>query len=69
MTPKSDPPQRGGAGRGQGRRALYDAPLDAQIQARVTADQRTAYERLGGAEWLRALLDAKTNLEKETKKP
>lgn len=69
MTPKSDPPQRGGAGRGQGRRALYDAPLDAQIQARVTASQRAAYERLGGAEWLRALLDAKTNLEKETKKP
>lgn len=48
---------RGGAGRGQGRRALYDAPLDAQIQARVTAGQRAAYERLGGADWLRAQLD------------
>lgn len=49
--------RRGGAGRGQGRRALYDAPLDAQIQARVTADQRAVYERLGGADWLRAQLD------------
>lgn len=53
--------RHGGAGRGQGRRALYDAPLDAQIQARVTAGQRAAYDRLGGADWLRAQLDVKTN--------
>lgn len=49
--------KRGGSGRGQGRKSLSGSGPSPVIRARVSEQQRDTWERVGGAEWLRAELD------------
>ena len=50
---KSDPPARGGAGRGQGRKPLsHDAPT-VPVSIKMTLNQRDKLQRLGGPSWVR----------------
>jgi hypothetical protein len=51
MTPKSN---RGGAGRGQGRKKEFAV----RIIAHATDAQRQTFKALGGPKWLRGVLDA-----------
>ena len=49
------PKPRGGAGRGQGRKPSTNPT--SPISIRLTAAQHARYMTLGGARWLKALLD------------
>jgi len=48
---------RGGAGRGQGRKPVKTGEETITISLRVTAAQREKLERLGGAKWVRDRID------------
>ena len=48
---------RGGAGRGQGRKPLAEGVESVVVQARTTPQQREKFLALGGAEWLRRALN------------
>lgn len=48
---------RGGAGRGQGRKPVKYGEETVTISLRVTASQREKLERLGGAKWVRERID------------
>ena len=45
------------ADRGQGRKSLQGAGASPVIQVRVTPDQKSKVIRLGGAEWVRKMID------------
>ena len=54
---KSDPPARGGAGRGQGRKPLsQDAPT-VPVSIKMTIEQKEKLGRLGGPSWVRERID------------
>lgn len=44
---------RGGAGRGQGRKPIKQGEETVTLSIRVTITQREKLARLGGAEWVR----------------
>lgn len=48
---------RGGAGRGQGRKPLQEGIETVAVSVKMTAGQRDKLSRLGGAPWLRARID------------
>lgn len=48
---------RGGAGRGQGRKPLKEGQETVTLSVRLTVAQRAKLERLGGAAWLRDRID------------
>lgn len=52
-------PRRGGKRAGAGRRAEDGATLatTVQISARIWPEQRERFLKLGGSEWLRAIID------------
>jgi len=52
-TPVKRPP----AERGQGRKSLQGAGQSPVLQVRVTPEQKTKVEHLGGAEWIRKMID------------
>ena len=49
--------QRGGPGRGQGRKPVKQGEETVTISLRVTVAQREKLARLGGAEWVRGKID------------
>jgi len=49
--------QRGGAGRGQGRKPIKAGEETVTTSIRLTVSQRAKLERLGGAQWLRDRID------------
>lgn len=49
--------QRGGPGRGQGRKPVKAGEATVTVSLRITEAQRAKLERLGGAEWVRARID------------
>lgn len=49
--------QRGGAGRGQGRKPVKQGEETVTLSLRVTVAQREKLARLGGAEWVRQRID------------
>jgi hypothetical protein len=53
-TPKSN---RGGAGRGQGRKPLQEGVETVPVNIRMTTPQRDKLNRLGGAKWVRSRID------------
>ena len=48
---------RGGPGRGQGRKPVKQGEETVTISMRVTTAQREKLARLGGAEWVRQKID------------
>lgn len=48
---------RGGAGRGQGRKPVKQGEETVTVSLRMTPEQRSKLARLGGAEWVRARID------------
>lgn len=54
--------KQGGKRAGAGRKAL-DPKGSTFLHVRVTGAQKYAFQRQGGAKWLRALLDAVTPVE------
>lgn len=50
-------PQRGGAGRGQGRKPLPAADRTVPVTLRMTELQRDKLKTLGGAPWVREKID------------
>jgi hypothetical protein len=53
----SDPPSRGGAGRGQGRKPISpDAPT-VPVSIKMTIEQKDKLQRLGGPSWVRERID------------
>lgn len=49
--------QRGGPGRGQGRKPVKQGEETVTLSLRVTVAQREKLARLGGAEWVRGKID------------
>jgi hypothetical protein len=49
--------QRGGPGRGQGRKPIKQGEDTVTVSLRMTAAQRDKLARLGGAEWVRQRID------------
>ena len=49
--------QRGGPGRGQGRKPVKQGEETVTVSLRMTPEQRAKLARLGGAEWVRAKID------------
>ena len=49
--------QRGGAGRGQGRKPIKDGEETVTLSLRVTVAQREKLALLGGAKWVRQRID------------
>lgn len=50
--------KRGGAGKGQGRKAVAPGEPSIIIKPTLSASQARKYERLGGHAWLRRQIDA-----------
>lgn len=50
--------QRGGAGRGQGRKPLEPGQETVTAAIKMSAPQRDKLLRLGGAKWVRGKIDA-----------
>lgn len=48
---------RGGAGRGQGRKPLKEGLETVGLTIRMTTEQRSKLQRLGGAPWVRKKID------------
>ena len=48
---------RGGAGRGQGRKPVKQGEETVTVSLRMTPEQRAKLSRLGGAEWVRTKID------------
>lgn len=49
--------QRGGPGRGQGRKPVKQGEETVTVSLRMTTSQRDKLARLGGAEWVRKKID------------
>lgn len=49
--------QRGGPGRGQGRKPIKQGEETVTVSLRMTAAHRDKLARLGGAEWVRLRID------------
>lgn len=49
--------QRGGPGKGQGRKPIKQGEDTVTVSLRMTAAQRDKLARLGGAEWVRQRID------------
>lgn len=49
--------QRGGAGRGQGRKPIKEGQDTVTVSLRLTVGQRDKLALLGGAEWVRQRID------------
>lgn len=49
--------KRGGAGRGQGRKPVEAGQPTVTVSLRMTARQRQALSSLGGAPWVRKMID------------
>lgn len=49
---------RGGPGRGQGRKPLSPFEKSVVMPIRMTESQRNKLKKLGGAKWVRAMIDA-----------
>lgn len=49
--------ERGGPGRGQGRKPVRQGEKTVTLSLRVTVAQREKVARLGGAEWVRGKID------------
>ncbi len=54
---------RGGRRPGAGRRPIAGKPLEAMVVARLTAEQKALYKKVGGTTWLRAVLNAGLSLD------
>jgi len=48
---------RGGPGRGQGRKPVKQGEETVTVSLRMTPEQRAKLARLGGAEWVRTKID------------
>lgn len=57
MMPET-PKQRGGPGRGQGRKPVKKGEKTVTVSLRMTGAQRDKLGQLGGAEWVRERIDA-----------
>jgi len=53
----SEQKQRGGPGRGQGRKPVAEGEPTVTVSMRMTAAQRDKLARLGGATWVRQRID------------
>lgn len=49
--------EHGGIRPGAGRKPLLDEPMTAVLQVRLTIDQKTKVDLLGGALWVRKMID------------
>lgn len=49
--------QRGGAGRGQGRKPAYPDAVLVPVTVKMTAQQKDKLQDLGGAPWVRQRID------------
>lgn len=57
--------QRGGPGKGQGRKPIKEGQDTVTVSLRLTVEQRSKLARLGGAEWVRQRIDkARDNYER-----
>ena len=57
QTMKAKADQRGGAGRGQGRKPLEAGNPTVVMTVKMTTTQREKLDRLGGAPWVRERID------------
>ena len=57
--------QRGGPGRGQGRKPLEAGQPTTMFGFRLTPSQRIKLDALGGAEWLRSQIDQAPDSDKD----
>ena len=55
--PEQQKSNRGGSGRGQGRKPVKQGEETVTLSLRVTTAQREKLARLGGAEWVRGKID------------
>ena len=55
--PEQQKSNRGGSGRGQGRKPVKQGEETVTISLRMTPEQRAKLARLGGAEWVRTKID------------
>jgi hypothetical protein len=55
--PEQQKSNRGGAGRGQGRKPVKQGEETVTVSLRMTPEQRAKLARLGGAEWVRTKID------------
>ena len=49
--------QRGGAGRNQGRKPISTSEPSVTLSLRLTPSQREKLDHLGGAAWVRSMID------------
>ena len=52
------PSRRGGKRPGAGRRPLEGKKLESMVVARLTDEQKSLFQKIGGTAWLRAVLNA-----------
>lgn len=57
MTDSKPKDNRGGPGRGQGRKAIVPGEHLAVVSIRTTHEQKEKLARLGGGEWVRKKID------------
>ncbi len=55
--PEQQKSNRGGSGRGQGRKPVKQGEETVTVSLRMTPEQRAKLARLGGAEWVRTKID------------
>ena len=55
--PEQQKSNRGGSGRGQGRKPVKQGEETVTVSLRMTPEQREKLSRLGGAEWVRTKID------------
>ncbi len=55
--PEQQKSNRGGAGRGQGRKPVKQGEETVTVSLRMTPEQRAKLARLGGAKWVRTRVD------------
>lgn len=55
--PEQQKSNRGGSGRGQGRKPVKQGEDTVTVSLRMTPEQRAKLARLGGAEWVRTKID------------
>ena len=54
---EANQPTRGGAGRGQGRKPLQPGVETVVVSIKMSPDQRSKLQRLGGPKWVRSKID------------
>ena len=50
--------KRGGPGRGQGRKPIFSGQDTVTVSLRLTTEQRAKLTKLGGAGWVRSVINA-----------